>query len=109
MSAGRRSRLANSSPGINPPPRPLVPGLLLFPLARNLAAARPVSQMLETPQSATFLTLLEIVGPIALLMALIYGTMHYRRQSRAMSRSHDAPPDQRGQATGWFCLPGLAS
>ena len=62
--------------------------------------------MLDTAHSATLLTLLEIVGPIVLLAALIYGTMHYRRRSRPVSRPHDAPPDHRGNATGWVLFAG---
>jgi hypothetical protein len=62
--------------------------------------------MLQNPQSATLLTLLEIVGPTVLLAALIYGTIHYRRRSRSINHPHDAPPDQRGNATGWVLFAG---
>ena len=36
--------------------------------------------MLETPSSLTLLTIIEIIGPILLAAALVYGIYHSRRR-----------------------------
>jgi hypothetical protein len=47
--------------------------------------------VLDTPTSTLLLTLMEIVGPILLAAALIYGMMQYRKRSRQEVRySEDA-------------------
>jgi hypothetical protein len=42
--------------------------------------------MLDTPTSVSLLTLMEVVGPLLLLAALVYGTMQYRRRSASAKR-----------------------
>jgi hypothetical protein len=49
--------------------------------------------MLETLESLSLLTIMEIVGPIVLLAALIYGTVQWRR------RRSTAPDVARERAT----------
>jgi hypothetical protein len=39
--------------------------------------------MLETTESVSLLAIMEIVGPIVLLAALIYGTVQWRRRQRS--------------------------
>jgi hypothetical protein len=43
--------------------------------------------MLETVQSLSLLTILEVIGPILLAAALVYGIYHSRRR-----RSQQPPP-----------------
>jgi hypothetical protein len=49
--------------------------------------------MLETGSSLSLLTLLEIVGPVLLALALIYGIMHSRRSRRDQPRADAATRD----------------
>jgi|tagenome__1003787_1003787.scaffolds.fasta_scaffold19324588_1 hypothetical protein len=41
--------------------------------------------MLDTSTSLSLLTLMEIVGPIVLAAALIFGILQYRKRTRGMS------------------------
>jgi membrane-anchored protein YejM (alkaline phosphatase superfamily) len=41
--------------------------------------------MLETIESMSLLAIMEIVGPIVLLVALIYGTVQWRRRRRRLT------------------------
>ena len=43
--------------------------------------------MLETLQSLSLLTLLEIIGPIVLAAALIYGIYHSRRRRKSQPKN----------------------
>jgi hypothetical protein len=45
--------------------------------------------MLDTPVSQFLLVLMEVVGPLVLLAALIYGTMTWRKRSRAAKEAGD--------------------
>ena len=49
-----------------------------------------VLDMLETIQSLSLLTLMEIIGPILLGAGLIYGIVHSRRRSRAAKARTEA-------------------
>jgi membrane-anchored protein YejM (alkaline phosphatase superfamily) len=40
--------------------------------------------MLETTESISLLAIMEIVGPIVLLVALIYGTVQWRRRRHSL-------------------------
>jgi hypothetical protein len=51
--------------------------------------------MLQTLESLSLLTIMEIVGPIVLLAALIYGTVQWRRRRSAAS---DAARERATQA-----------
>jgi hypothetical protein len=48
--------------------------------------------MLETVQALSLLTVMEIIGPILLGMALIYGIGQARRRSRAAKARTEAAP-----------------
>jgi hypothetical protein len=45
--------------------------------------------MLDTVTSVSLLTLMEVVGPLLLLAALIYGTTQYRKRSRETEQYTD--------------------
>jgi hypothetical protein len=45
--------------------------------------------MLDTPTGTLLLTAMDIVGPLLLLAALIYGTVMYRRRSRQEQQRSD--------------------
>jgi hypothetical protein len=45
--------------------------------------------MLDTGQSMSLLAILEIVGPVLLALALIYGIVQWSRRSRAAKRASD--------------------
>jgi hypothetical protein len=49
-----------------------------------------VLDVLETIQSLSLLTLMEIIGPILLGMALVYGIVQTRRRSRAAKARTEA-------------------
>jgi hypothetical protein len=45
--------------------------------------------MLETVQSMSLLAVMEIVGPVLLAVALVYGTVQWSRRSRAAKKVSD--------------------
>jgi hypothetical protein len=51
-----------------------------------LRPSYPEAAMLETLQSLSLLTLLEIIGPIVLAAALIYGIYHSRRRRNSQPK-----------------------
>jgi hypothetical protein len=53
----------------------------------RLRPSDPEAAMLETLQSLSLLTLLEIIGPIVLAAALIYGIYHSRRRRKSQPKN----------------------
>ena len=45
--------------------------------------------MLDTPTASTMLFIMEVVGPILLLAALVYGTMTWRKRSLRAKQAGD--------------------